>query len=71
MKAKGETNDRRLTDDAKQKRKIVQIAISHLLRAEDDTDSLYALCDDGTLWFNSWEEGTLMEWERLKAIPQD
>ena len=35
-----------------------------------NTDSLYVLCDDGTLWINNWDEGELQEWERLKEIPQ-
>jgi len=41
-------------------RKIVQIAV--------DTDVLYALCDDSTIWLSRPFRGH-SEWEKLKEIP--
>jgi hypothetical protein len=32
--------------------------------------SLYALCNDGTLWCMIWHDQTI-RWERLRDIPQD
>ena len=48
-------------------RKIIQIAVSP--GAEDLSDLIYGLCDDGTLWcaLNSSE---LPDWELLPPVPQ-
>lgn len=54
-------------------RKIIQIAVtSHELNPDDD--SIYALCDDGTLWQNEnrvWVAREMyMDWVQLTNIPQ-
>lgn len=49
-------------------RKIIQITVSAV---PDECDTLYALCDDGSLW-TLWR-GDLKgpKWERMSDIPQD
>lgn len=47
-------------------RKIIQITRGYLGNDYVDTNTLTALCDDGTLW--DLNNG---EWTRLPDIPQD
>jgi len=41
-------------------RKIIQISATSDL----ENESIYALCDDGTLWFGYWKQ-TVMMWKQL------
>jgi hypothetical protein len=53
------------------KRKIIQIAASQTESGDDIiTYSLYALCDDGTVWDYRWE-GMNSHWMKMADIPQD
>jgi hypothetical protein len=64
----GEGKKRRLT------RKVIQIAIGHRQDEDNDVvggDRLYALCDDGTIWYNEMDP-TQDEWPwwTLHTVPQ-
>ena len=47
-------------------RKPVQIAVSSM---EGESDLLYTLCDDGTIWFTSAQHDS-PSWEQLPNVPQ-
>lgn len=47
-----------------EKRKIIQVATGQF---ENDAHILYALCDDGTLW---WLHSDDCEWNEERKIPQ-
>lgn len=49
-------------------RKIIQIC-SNYNSELDFGESLFALCDDGSVWWNAG--GIDHEWKRLSDIPQD
>lgn len=51
------------------KRKIIQITATSV---EDEADILYALCDDGTLWWTHpmWV-GEKDTWIKVRDIPQE
>lgn len=49
-------------------RKIIQIC-SNANDELETGESLFALCNDGSVWWNSSEPG--WEWQRLPDIPQD
>jgi hypothetical protein len=49
-------------------RKITQIAVSPDTKAT--FPCLYAVCDDGTVWFMNLERSRGV-WEREEPIPQD
>lgn len=53
------------------KRKVVQIAVSEATKQEFDFDALYALCDDGKIFYirNFFPGGD--QWKELDPIPQD
>ena len=59
----------------KDKRKIVQIAISNAMCEYAKVETIIALCNDGTLWQRSIEIDAVKvyggEWFRIQAIPQD
>ncbi len=46
-------------------RKIIQIAVTAVA---DEEDTLYALCDDGTVW---WTIPAAMPWRKVRDIPQE
>lgn len=48
-------------------RKIIQIAIDP--STDEYTGSVYALCDDGTVW--SRQDITNKQWYKLPPIPQE
>lgn len=50
-------------------RKIIQITATSV---EDESDILYALCDDGTLWWTNpmWVGGNDI-WRKVRDIPQE
>jgi len=52
-------------------RKIVQIACSDCVSEGDIYETLYALCDDGTLWLhqNNMAQGESY-WQRVRSVPQ-
>jgi hypothetical protein len=47
------------------KRKIIQICTSVI----NDTEAVYALCDDGTVWCLTWSHPS--QWDRMHDIPQE
>lgn len=49
------------------KRKPIQIAASQ----DESSASLYALCDDGSVWEMVWANTTNPPWQRLADIPQE
>ena len=61
MTTKDEDNGRPEMGADQNKRKIIQIAAA---TCDEGGDSLYALCDDGTVW-----EYLLQYWKRLEPIP--
>jgi hypothetical protein len=55
------------------KRKIVQIAASAMASADDNrpSDTIYALCDDGSLWWlDFWTTSSPKCWQLVEEIPQ-
>jgi hypothetical protein len=50
-------------------RKITQIAATP--PADDCPPSIYALCDDGSVWDGHWGQQGTFRWSRLPDIPQD
>lgn len=52
------------------KRKIVQIT-SNIRPGDDPLESVYALCDDGSLWENTytWQDDSWNGWQQLPQIP--
>jgi len=51
-------------------RKPVQIATVSLNSDYSDSDIIYALCDDGTIWFTAVKSGDYV-WSKVNPIPQD
>jgi hypothetical protein len=49
------------------KRKVIQIAAS---AGTLQYNTLYALCDDGTLWRQRVNSGGDGEWEKMRGVPQ-
>jgi hypothetical protein len=53
------------------KRKIIQITAAQSDNSDNDlTYSLYALCDDGTVWDYQWD-GSNSRWVLMAKIPQE
>lgn len=54
-------------------RKIIQIAAVHAPFDEEGAvpaaDRLYALCDDGSVWYTQWSQQLRPHWVRLADIP--
>jgi hypothetical protein len=55
---------------SKAKRKIVQLATATSGHQNEMYPSLYALCDDGTVWIRNVGEWKTAEWSILPPIPQ-
>jgi len=51
------------------KRKIIQIAPPK--DSPDSANELFALCDDGTVWFLLYNEKWEPKWKMIEGIPQD
>ena len=52
-------------------RQILQIAATSGGEFNDETESVFALCDDGTVWEVVLEARSTRRWSRLPDIPQD
>jgi hypothetical protein len=57
-------------------RKIIQIEVSAVPSVErhhNEWETLFALCDDGSVWRLNWpcHIENKNEWEKIKNIPQD
>ena len=48
------------------KRKVIQIATSESVSENDHVHSLYALCDDGSIFVMQGHD----KWKRIKNVPQ-
>lgn len=48
-------------------RKPIQIAA--FAGSEDSYETVYVLCNDGTVWW--YDFGTGKKWHRMKDVPQD
>jgi len=51
------------------KRKIIQITAPKY--NPNSINELWALCDDGTVWFLLYTDRLEQKWQRIKEIPQD
>jgi hypothetical protein len=69
------TEQNAINRQIKDKRKIVQIAISNAMSEYAKVETIIALCNDGTLWQRRIEidvtEICYGEWLRIQSIPQD
>lgn len=51
-------------------RKVVQISVIPLGSDYMNDEVIYALCDDGTMWFTSVTSDDY-KWTKINSIPQD
>ena len=65
VKARQEDLTRKMNERPKPKRKVVQLVADTTC----DCLSLYALCDDGSMWEGN--PGHCDGWSRIEDIPQD
>ena len=49
--------------------KIVQITSTSAIDY-DDCDSVYALCDDGSVWRLTYVDNVGWQWSRMPALPK-